>query len=123
MSNNLEFEKQKRIKREITRLNGLLKKLDSKKKKAVDSLIKNAAFMAITLEDLQAEINEKGVTEKYQNGANQHGIKKSSAVEVYNAMIKNHVQVMKQLTDLLPKDEGNSGSGGDDGFEDFVINR
>lgn len=104
----------------MTRLNGLLKKLDNKKKKAVDSLIKNAAFMAVTLEDLQEEINEDGVTEKYQNDANQFGVKKSSAVEVYNTMIKNHVQVMKQLTDLLPREEPKSE---DDGFEDFVMNK
>lgn len=117
MSEKKELEKHKRIKREITRLNGLFKMLDPKKKKAVDSLIKNAAFMTVTLEDLQEEINEKGVTERYQNGANQFGVKKSSAVEVYNSMIKNHVQVMKQLTDLLPKEEIKVE---DDGFEDFV---
>ena len=104
----------------MTRLNGLLNKLDSKKKKAVDSLIKNAAFMTVILEDLQEEINENGVTEKYQNGANQFGVKKSSAVEVYNTMIKNHVQVMKQLMDLPPREELKSE---DDGFEDFVMNK
>lgn len=120
MGENVELEKQKRIKQEIARLNGLLKNIDDKKKKAVVSLIKNAAFMAITLEDLQDEINENGVTEKYQNGANQFGVKKSSAVEVYNTMIKNHVQVMKSLTDLLPKEEPKNE---DDGFEDFVMNR
>ncbi len=32
-------------------------------------------------------------------------------------MIKNHVQVMKQLTDLLPKEQPKEE---DDGFEDFV---
>jgi cysteinyl-tRNA synthetase len=121
MSDNQESEKLKRIKKEITRLNGVLGKLDKKKKRAVESLIKNAAFMAVTLEDLQDEINQNGVTETYQNGANQHGVKKSSAVEVYNTMIKNHVQVMKQLTDMLPKDEPPKPE--DDGFEDFVMNK
>ncbi|MBT2722305.1 hypothetical protein [Bacillus sp. ISL-46] len=120
MSENQDIEKQKRIKKEISRLNGLLKKLDSKKKKAVDSLIKNAAFMTVTLEDLQDDINENGVTETYQNGANQFGTKKSSAVEVYNTMIKNHMQAMKQLTDLLPKETPLEH---DDGFDDFVMNK
>lgn len=116
----MDLEKQKRIKREMTRLNRLIKELDDKKKRAVVSLIKNAAFMTVTLEDLQEEINENGVTEKYQNGANQFGIKKSSAVEVYNAMIKNYMQVMKQLTDLLPKDVTREE---DDGFDNFVNSR
>lgn len=120
MSGSNELDKQKRIKKEITKLNGLLKNISSKKKKAVDSLIKNAAFMVVTLEDLQEEINEKGVTEEYQNGANQSGVKKSSAVEVYNTMIKNLSQLMKQLTDLLPKEDPKPD---DDGFEDFVMNK
>jgi predicted transcriptional regulator len=117
MSDKLELEKDKRIKTEVSRLNSLLKNLDAKKKKAVSSLIKNAAFMAVTLEDLQEEINRNGVTETYQNGANQSGVKKSSAVEVYNTMIKNHVQVMKQLTELMPKDVPKVE---DDGFDTFV---
>jgi malonyl CoA-acyl carrier protein transacylase len=120
MSDTQEKDRLKRIKREISRLNQLFKDIAPKKKKAVESLVKNAAFMAVTLEDLQEEINLNGVTEKYQNGANQSGIKKSSAVEVYNTMIKNHVQVMKSLTDLIPKEAPKTV---DDGFEDFVINR
>ncbi|WP_369899755.1 hypothetical protein [Bacillus manliponensis] len=114
---NKDLDKETRIKKEMTRLNSLLRNLDAKKKKAVTSLIKNAAFMAVTLEDLQEEINENGVTEEYRNGANQFGIKKSSAVEVYNTMIKNHVQVMKQLTDLFPK---GAPPPVDDGFGGFV---
>lgn len=120
MSDNQELEKDKRIKKEISKLNSLLKNLDNKKKKAVASLIKNAAFMAVTLEDLQEEINKNGVTEQYQNGANQFGVKKSSTVEVYNTMIKNYSQTIKQLTDLLPKE---APKGEDDGFEAFVMNR
>ena len=122
MSENIKLEKNERIKQEIARLNGLLENIDDKKKNAVISLIKNAAFMSVTLEDLQKEINEKGVTEKYKNGANQFGVKKSSAVEVYNTMIKNHVQVVKQLTDLLPK-EVTDGKEGNDGFDAFVADR
>jgi hypothetical protein len=110
--------REKRIKKEITRLNGLFKKIDPKRKKACESLIRNAGFMAITLEDLQNEINTKGVTETYQNGANQKGIKKSSAVEVYNSMIKNYSGVIKQLNDMMPREpEGSGGNGNAPGSE------
>ncbi|MBJ8025921.1 hypothetical protein, partial [Bacillus cereus] len=105
MDDNLYIEKEKRIKREITRLNSLLKNLDPKKKRAVSSLIKNAAFMSVTLEDAQEKINRDGFEEKYQNGANQFGNKKTTAVDVHNNMTKNHAHVMKQLTDLLPKEQ------------------
>ena len=93
--------------------------MDNERKKSADSLIHNAAFMAITLQDLQKDINENGTTERYQNGANQYGIKKSSSVEIYNVMIKNYSQIMKQLYELLPKEVKEA----DDGFEDFVNNR
>jgi hypothetical protein len=85
-------------------------------KKVVKSLIENASFMAITLQDLQEVINQKGVVSEYQNGENQWGTKKSPEVEVYNSMTKNHTQIMKQLADLIPKEQPKQES---DGFEDF----
>ncbi|MEN1934206.1 hypothetical protein AAIE21_01055 [Paenibacillus sp. 102] len=97
MSDNKDLEKEKRIKREMTRLNSLLKNLEPKKKRAVSSLIKNAAFMAVTLEDLQEEINKNGTTEHYQNGANQFGVKKSSAVEVDLSQYFGHKKVKSKL--------------------------
>ena len=90
-------------------------------KKVVDPLLREAAFMAASLYELRQIINEKGYTEAYQNGANQKGIKKSSEVEIYNTMIKNYSAIMKQLTDLLPKDDLKKSD--DDGFDDFVQGR
>ncbi len=97
-------DKQARIKREFNRLRRLLKAVDKDKITAVESLIRNAAFMAITLEDLQSDINQNGVISEYQNGENQWGTKKSPEVEVYNSMIKNYAGVCKQILDLLPDD-------------------
>ncbi|OAH60754.1 hypothetical protein AWH49_15505 [Domibacillus aminovorans] len=109
------IEQQKRIlRRQFT-------KLDAKMKKTAASLIENAAFMIVTLEDLQAEINRHGAVSTYQNGENQWGTKKSPEVEIYNTMIKNHMTIMKQLTDLLPKQPINNKEG--DGFEEFVNDR
>lgn len=109
-------EKEARIKREMKKLNRIFRPLPSDTKDTVASLVANAAFMAVTLADLQEEINLNGTTERYQNGDNQYGVKKSSAVEVYNTMIKNHMVCIKQLTDLLPK--GTAGPGDD--FDDFA---
>lgn len=109
------------IKSEKRKLAGIYSKLDTKTKKSVESLIEEAAFMAASLYELRQEINENGYTEEYQNGANQKGIKKRSEVEVYNTMVKNHMAVIKQLTDLLPKRKETGQDG--DGFEDFVNGR
>lgn len=82
-----------------------------------------AAFMAASLYELRKIINEKGYTEEYQNGANQKGIKKRSEVEIYNTMIKNYSAIIKQLTDLLPKEQEKNAPPQDDGFEGFVNGR
>ncbi|WP_238899356.1 hypothetical protein [Clostridium sp. YIM B02500] len=115
-----DLSKDERISEEIKRLDKLFKDVDMKTKKAVHSLIENAAFMSITLEDLQATINKNGVISEYQNGENQWGTKKSPEVEIYNTMIKNHMSVIKQLTDLLPKQPPKND---DDGFDEFVNNK
>lgn len=107
---------QERINKERDKLAKVYQSLPDYSKKINEKLIDNAAFMAVTLEDLQSVINVKGCIEKYQNGANQYGTKKSSEVDVYNTMIKNYKSVIDTLNSLLPKNEGTK----DDGFDDFV---
>ena len=116
------LEKETRVNQEIKRLKQILRDLDADKKKmkAANSLIENAAFMAITLEDLMDQINEEGCVSRYQNGENQWGTKQSPEVKTYNQMLKNHMSITKQLTDLLPA--GKQGEA-KDGFREFVENR
>lgn len=71
----------------------------------VAPLLQNAAFMAITLEDLQETINAEGATDEYQNGANQRGMKQSATLQGYNALIKNYTTVIKTLSSVLPPEE------------------
>lgn len=94
----------KRKSKELAKLKKIFKDIEPAKQKTVEKLISNAAFMAESLDLLQDAIREKGFTEEYQNGANQHGVKKCSEVEIYNTMIKNYMGVIKQLVDLLPED-------------------
>lgn len=116
-----EIAKQQEIKKEISKLNKLFKDMEPKTKKAVQSVVENAAFMAVTLRELQEYLNKNGLTCEYQNGENQFGIKKAPEVEIYNTMIKNFISAMKSLTDLLPKEIANKIK--DDGFDEFVNNR
>ena len=88
-------------------------------KKTSEKLIDNAAFMAVTLDDLMAIIRKNGCTDKYQNGENQFGVKKSAEVDVYNVMIKNFTSVMDKLLSLCSKKNGSE----DDGFDDFINGR
>jgi hypothetical protein len=96
-------DKLERQEKEIKRIKRLLKAIDKDTLATMQSLIKNAAFMSVTLDDLQDAMNQNGVISEYQNGENQWGTKKSPEVEIYNTMIKNHMAIMKQLIDLLPE--------------------
>lgn len=98
-----QIEKQKLIKREVFKFKKIFKDLPKNTLDTVQPLIKNAAFMAVTLELLQEEINKTGVTCTYQNGENQFGTKKTPEVETYNTMIKNYASVVKQLCEFLPE--------------------
>ena len=105
MATKKELTKEQKIKKEIARLKRVFKDLDKNKLQTVESLIKNAAFMAVSLEELQEIINAEGYTVEYQNGENQKGTKQSDAVKTHIAMTKNHASIIKQLTDLVPPEK------------------
>ena len=81
MATKKELTKEQKIKKEIARLKRVFKDLDKNKLQTVESLIKNAAFMAVSLEELQEIINAEGYVVEYQNGENQKGTKQSDAVK------------------------------------------
>ena len=98
-----ETKRKGKIKKELKKLNEIFDNLDETTKNTIENLIQEAAFMAVTLEETRMIIARDGVIENYQNGENQKGVKKSSAVEVYDKMVNTYARVIKQLTELLPK--------------------
>jgi len=119
VENEAEKLRERQIDQELKKLKRTFTKLDSRVKKAVENLMHNAAFMSVTLQELQKQINKNGVISEYKNGENQFGTKKSPEVETYNTMIKNYSAIIKQLTDLLPKKQGDDPPKVDQ-FADFV---
>lgn len=105
MATKKELSKEDRIKREYNRLRRIFKDIGEGKFKTVESLIRNAAFMAVSLDELQEQINAEGYVVEYQNGANQSGTKQSDAVKTHIAMTKNHAAIIKQLCDLVPPEK------------------
>lgn len=97
--------KDDKIKKEAKRLRKIFADLDRNKLQTVANLIENAAFMSVTLAELQDTINAEGCTCEYQNGENQFGTKKSPEVEIHLAMTKNYTAVIKQLVDLVPPEK------------------
>ena len=93
------------ITKEKQKISKLFAKIDKNKRDVVEKLIENVAFMSITLDDLKEDIKIYGVKETYMNGSNQFGFKESIESKTYNAMLKNYMNAIKQLIDLLPDEE------------------
>ena len=104
------LNKEAMIKKELKKIKSIYKDLDLKRKKNAESLMNSAAFMAVSMMELEHIINLKGYTEEYQNGANQRGVKKCSEVEIYNNLAKNYLSYVKQLDDMLQKAGGQTKS-------------
>ena len=102
MAEKKELSKEQRIKREVTRLRRVFKDLDKNALQVVEPLIKTAAFMTVTLADLELTISEEGCVSEYKNGENQFGTKQSDEVKTHIAMTKNLATVIKQLSELVP---------------------
>lgn len=97
--------KENRISAELNRISVYFEDVDANQRAIVTPLLQNAAFMKVTLEDLQESIIMQGTTDEYQNGANQHGIKQSAQLQAYNSLIKNYANVIKTLSGLLPREK------------------
>lgn len=79
--------------------------LSEKQMKVAADLIGQAAFMAVTLEDLAASISENGTVEEYTNGANQSGRKISSDAKLYASLIAKYTQIVTKLLKIVPKEQ------------------
>ncbi len=116
LSGQALIEKNQKIKKETNKLKKLFKELPNNKKKMAEKLIENASFMSITLDELKEDIKIYGVKETYVNGKDQFGFKESIESKTYSTMVKNYMNIIKQLNDMLPEEKKINE---DDEFERF----
>lgn len=95
-------KKETRIREEKERLSEIFKGLEKNKLDTCEALIDRAAFITVSLQDLEEMLNLTGWVEEYQNGENQYGMKKSAAADVHISLTKNLNAIMKQLLELVP---------------------
>jgi len=112
-----EKKKNRLMKKEIKELKNITQEVDEDKKPYVDRLIKQAAFMNVTLEELQETINTDGATELFEQGA-QKMLREHPAIKSYNTMIKNYTSIIKTLSEITP-----SGEGEDDEFMTYLAKK
>lgn len=106
-----KLQKDKQIDKEIEKLKTIFSELceddetSDKKIKLIYDLCEQAAFMKITLGELQKCINKNGAVTTAINGNGFEVTTENPAQKSYNTMIKNYNSVLKTLIDLLPKTE------------------
>ena len=97
-----EEERKKQKDRELSKLLSLFDNADQELRKRAAGLCHEAAFMRVMLYELRQIIMRDGMIERYQNGATQYGLKKSSAVELYDKTVSQYIKIMAQINKLLP---------------------
>ena len=99
---NMDLIKQKRIKKELSKLKKVYKDIPKDKMIIVDGLINRAAFMRISLEDMELDIHEDGFVEMFSQSETQTPYERERPVaRLYNSMNKNYQSIIKELTSHL----------------------
>ena len=91
-----------RINREKARLLKVFDGIDANKLETCQALIDRAAFITVSLQDVEEELNRTGWIEPYQNGEKQSGMKKAAAADVHISLTKNLSTIIKQLLEFVP---------------------
>jgi len=121
VANKKELTRDERILREEKRLKRIYKNIDKDNKAIIDGLIQRAAYMRVTLEDWERDIIENGITEMFSQSEKTEPYERERPVaRLYNTMNTNYQKIIKQLGDLVPKQETREK---DDGFAAFVNGR
>lgn len=92
-----------RIDRKKQELSEIFRPLPDNQFTVAYNLICEAAFMAVTLEDLKSEMCETGTAETYRHGGGQTGTKQGTAVKNYLSMIGKYTAIMDKLIKMIPK--------------------
>lgn len=98
----VKAKKSTRVAKEKKRLLDIFKDLEPNKLQTCYALIDRAAFITVSLQELEEQLNESGWVEYYQNGENQSGMKKAAAADVHISLTKNLNAIIKQLLELVP---------------------
>ena len=113
------LSKDREIKNEISRLTRIFKDIESNRKCTVKGLIEEAAYMKATLKELKKSIDENGPIDEMPQG-NYSILREHPALKSYNTMVQRYTTVIKELSNLLPKEQVKEVS---DGFDEFVGDR
>ncbi|MEG1825151.1 MAG: hypothetical protein RR501_10280 [Cloacibacillus sp.] len=94
------------IKKEISRLRRQLKNAPPKKKTLVEKLIEHAAFLHVLISEVEDDIDTNGRIEMFSQSADAEPYERERpSARQYNQYMKTYSTIIKQLTDLLNKEQ------------------
>ena len=84
-------------------------------------LIENAAFMAVTMADLQADINAKGTVISTVTGNGFTVLKDTPSVKQYTTLISRYNTTIAQLAELMPSSKVEAERAAGEALAKFVV--
>ncbi len=93
-------KEQLKIKKQLEKL---FINLPANKKELIDNLLDQVAFMRVTLDKLQENINENGVMMELATGNNCVAMKDNPCVRNYTSLISKYSQTINTLANYLPE--------------------
>ena len=105
MAKDAKKKRNVQIMAETKRLTEIYANIEDRRKKTIVGLIERAAFQRISLDELEAFLNENDVTEMFSQGNQEPYSRERPEAKIYNNLNSSYQKIIKQLTDLLPKEE------------------
>ena len=102
MGTKKDLSKDDKIKKEIKKLKTIFKDISKDRKNLCENLIQNAAFISVTLEELQEDIKCRGPIVTAINGNGFTVSSENPSQKSYNVMISRYATIIKQLEEMLP---------------------
>lgn len=118
-----EMSKDEKIQKEIRRLNRIYRNIPKNQKAVIEGLIRRAAYMRVTLEEMEEDLNINGYTESFTQSKDLAPYDRERPIaRLYNTMNKNYQTIMKQLAEFVEKEPAPAKEQSD-GFNEFVNGR
>lgn len=110
MNKTDENTNQIRYKKELSRINKLLKNtgVDEKKHKLMLTVIENTVWMKVKLDEAREEIKEESIVVEYDNGGGQKGIRENPVFKAYENLWRSYISGMQRILDMLPEDKSDT---------------
>lgn len=98
--------KERRVKKERARLMELFTGADENKLDFIRDTVNQLSWLAVSILDLQAEVDEKGPVIPYKNGQNQEGLQSNPACKILIDFEKLYNTAFRALLPLVPEKPG-----------------